>query len=117
MESSTTEGLIALIIIIVAVVSIFIVVGYLFGVGLKLAFGAIDNSGQLKVGEEKPDLKCLFYNDGRFAVIDNMDYYHCHIDNWKLVSWFLKHGYHIDAINDSIHTGNGEISARIYMSR
>jgi len=95
-----------------SIIAIFIVVFFIAYVVLSLiyigiALGAVDESGQLTT--TKPELKCMYYSDGKLAVIRSFP-----CDGYeKTISWFLSKGYHIAGTsNPSDYNAN-----EVYMTR
>jgi len=91
--------------VLITIGVVFISMAILFG--LKIAYSAIDSNGNI-IPDQKPELKCLIFNDGRLAVIEM---YGC-TGGYETISWFLSKGYNIVASYDE----NG-YTDEVFMSR
>lgn len=86
---------------------------FLAGVGIgflicNIAYGAVDSNGNI-VEEKKPvKLDCLLFTDGKLAIVKYSSRGGCGSDSGSpyTVSWFLKQGYHIDAIVPTAENGD-----------
>jgi len=80
----------------IAVAAIIVIsIAFLLGVGWNLANGEIDTNGNI-VPNKPPELKCLYYSDGKTAVVR---VFPCE-GYEQTIGWLVRQGYHIDRISN-----------------
>ena len=89
-------------------------------IGMHIIYGAVDSNGNLIEEKQETKLPCLKYSDGTLAVIKFSNRGGCGADSGAMntISYFLKKGYHIDAVTPNSQTGDMMIDmGAVFMSR